>query len=205
MAALEGLGVDRGRLEIRLGQMVSLSSGRLGKRLGNAVDLDDVVNDLGPDATRLLSLVSSLDQATTVDLDKVRAESRESPVFYVQYAHARIASIQRVALERGIVREVVDALDLNLLVHKRELDLLRGLYELPGVVRVACLEREPHRITAWAREFADRFHGFYHDCYVMGEGVEPELTQARLALVEGARIGFAVALGLLGLSAPERM
>lgn len=99
MAAVEALGIDRSRLEVRLGQMISLASGRIGKRLGNAVDLDDVVEDLDADAMRLLSLVSSPDQAVTIDLDKVRAESRESPVFYIQYAHARIASIQRVALE----------------------------------------------------------------------------------------------------------
>jgi arginyl-tRNA synthetase len=205
MAAVEALGVERGRLEVRLGQMVSLEGGRIGKRLGNAVDLDDVVDDIGPDVMRLLSLVSSIDQATTIDLDKVRSDSRESPVFYVQYAHARIASIARFADERAVVRSPIGVADLSLLVHERELDLLRTLSELPDVVRLACDERAPHKVTTWARELADRFHGFYHDCYVIGDGVSPELTQARLWLVEAARIGFAIGLDLLGVSAPERM
>ena len=204
-AAVEALGVDRDRLEVRLGQMISLASGRMSKRAGNAVDLDDLVDEIGADAMRLLSLVNSIDQAATIDLDKVRAESKESPVYYVQYAHARISSINRVADERGVVRRPLAEVDLALLVHDRELELLRSLAELPDVVLRACVERAPHKVTAWVRELADRFHGFYHDCYVMGQGVSPELTQARLWLVESARIGFAVGLDLLGVAAPERM
>lgn len=204
-AGVEALGIDRDRLEVRLGQMISLTSGRMSKRAGNVVDLDDVVADIGADATRLLSLLTSIDQAVTVDLDKVRSESRESPVFYVQYAHTRIASIGRVAAERGVVRARLADVDLGLLVHARELEVLRSLSELPDVVAAAANERAPHKVATWVRELADRFHGFYHDCYVMGEGVPPELTQARLWLVEAARIGFAVGLDLLGLSAPETM
>ena len=83
--------------------------------------------------------------------------------------------------------------------------MLRSLSELPEVVALACRERAPHKITTWVRELADRFHGFYHDCYVIGEGVSPELTQARLWLVEAARIGLAIGLDLLGVSAPESM
>jgi arginyl-tRNA synthetase len=94
---------------------------------------------------------------------------------------------------------------LALLVHERELELLRSLSELPDVVRAACEERAPHKIGTWVRELADRFHGFYHDCYVIGDGVSPELTQARLWLVEAARIGLATGLDLLGVSAPESM
>jgi arginyl-tRNA synthetase len=175
------------------------------KRAGNAVDLDDLVTEIGPDAMRLLSLLTSIDQAVTVDLDKVRAESKESPVYYVQYAHTRIASINRVAAERGVERLPIDQVDLGLLVHDRELELLRSLSELPDVVLVALNERAPHKVATWVRELADRFHGFYHDCYVMGDGVPPELTQARLWLVESARIGFAIGLDLLGVSAPESM
>ena len=204
-AAVEALGIDPTRLEVRLGQMVSLSSGRMGKRLGNAVDLDDVVEDIGPDATRLLSLISSPDQAVTLDLDQVRAETRESPVFYVQYAHARIASIQRVAEERGVERQPLDDVDLAVLTHERELDLLRTLSKLPLVIKIAADERAPHKVTHWVRELADRFHGFYHDCYVMGEDVPAELTQARLWLVESTRIGLRIALHVLGAEAPERM
>ncbi len=205
VAGVVALGVDRSRIEVRLGQLISLTSGRLSKRAGNVIDLDDVVADLGADATRLLSLLTSIDQSVTIDLDKVRSQSKDSPVFYVQYAHTRIASIGRVAAERGVERGPLAATDLGLLVHERELDLLRSLSELPDVVRIATEDRAPHKVATWVRELADRFHGFYHDCYVMGDGVSPELTQARLWLVESARIGFAIGLDLLGVSAPESM
>jgi arginyl-tRNA synthetase len=205
VAAMAALGVEPGRLECRIGQMVSLASGRMGKREGNAVDLDDLVDDIGPDVMRLLSLVTSIDQAPTIDLDKVRAESKESPVFYVQYAYARIASISRFAAEQSVERAAIGTVDVGLLVHDRELEVLRTLSDLPDIVALATADRAPHKVTTWVRELADRFHGFYHDCYVIGEGVSPELTQARLWLVEAARIGLAIALGLLGVTAPESM
>ncbi|HEY7069725.1 MAG TPA: arginine--tRNA ligase, partial [Acidimicrobiales bacterium] len=205
LAGVEALGVERGRLEVRIGQMVSLAGGRIGKRLGNAVDLDDLVDDIGPDVMRLLSLVASIDQSPIIDLDKVRSESRESPVYYVQYAHARIHSIGRKADELGVTRAALDTADLGLLTHERELELLRTLSTLPEVVELACVERAPHKVTAWVRELADRFHGFYHDCRVLGDDVDPGLTQARLWLVEAARIGFAIGTDLLGVTAPESM
>jgi arginyl-tRNA synthetase len=205
LAGVEALGVERGRLEVRIGQMIGLAGGRIGKRLGNAVDLDDLVEDIGPDVMRLLSLVSSIDQSTTVDLDKVRSESRESPVFYVQYAHARIHSIDRYAAEHGSVRAPLADVDLGQLTHERELELLRTLSQLPELVELACAERAPHRVTAWVRELADRFHGFYHDCRVFGDDVPAEQTQARWWLVESVRIGLAIGLHLLGVSAPESM
>ncbi|MDQ1393300.1 MAG: arginyl-tRNA synthetase [Acidimicrobiaceae bacterium] len=204
-AGVAALGVDPERLEIRLGQMISLASGRMSKRAGNAVDLDDLVDDIGPDAMRLLSLVNSPDQATVVDLDKVRAETKESPVFYVQMAYARIAGIGREADKRGVSRVPVAEADLTLLTHPRELEVVRALSELPEVVALACAERAPHKVTTWVRELADRFHGFYHDCYVLHSDVPDELTQARLWLVEAARIGLGIGLGLLGVAAPERM
>jgi arginyl-tRNA synthetase len=205
LAGVEALGVEKGRLEVRIGQMVSLASGRIGKRLGNAVDLDDLVDDIGPDVMRLLSLVASIDQSPTIDLDKVRSESRESPVYYVQYAHARIHSIGKKADELGVARSGLAGVDLAPLTHERELELLRTLSTLPEVIELACTERAPHKVTAWVRELADRFHGFYHDCRVLGEGVPAETTQARLWLVEASRIGFAVGLDLLGVAAPESM
>jgi arginyl-tRNA synthetase len=204
-AGIAGLGLDPDRLEIRLGQMVSLAGGKMSKRAGNAVDLDDLVDDIGPDAMRLLSLVNSIDQSTTVDLDKVRAESRESPVFYVQMAYARIAGIAREADKREVIRAPLPEVNLGLLTHPRELEVLRSLSELPDVVEEACAERAPHKVTTWIRELADRFHGFYHDCYVLHPDVPDELTQARLWLVESARIGLSIGLGLLGVAAPEKM
>ncbi|MGH9213216.1 MAG: arginine--tRNA ligase [Acidimicrobiales bacterium] len=205
VAGVQALGVEKGRLEVRIGQMIRLAGGRIGKRLGNAVDLDDLVDEIGPDVMRLLSLVSSIDQATTIDLDKVRSESRESPVYYVQYAHARIRSIDRFAAEHGAVRLPLADVDLSPLTGERELDLLRSLSQLPEVVELACAERAPHKVTAWVRELADRFHGFYHDCRVFGDGVPPEVTQARWWLVESVRVGLTIGLDLLGVTAPERM
>jgi arginyl-tRNA synthetase len=108
-------------------------------------------------------------------------------------------------VEVGVVRAPLGDVDLTLLTHDRELDLLRSLSELPDTVVLACRERAPHKITTWVRELAAAFHGFYHDCYVIGEGVSPELTQARLWLVESARVGLAIGLDLLGVSAPETM
>jgi arginyl-tRNA synthetase len=205
LAGVQALGIEPGRLEVELGQMVSLAEGKMSKRAGNFVALGDLVDDIGPDAFRLLSLISSIDQRTTLDLELVRRETMENPVYYVQYAHARISSIERVAAERGVERQPLVDADLSLLTHDRELDVLRSLAELPDVVRLACVDRAPHKVTTWVRELAGRFHGFYHDCYVMGTDVSPELTQARLWLVEAARVGLAIGLGLLGVSAPESM
>lgn len=204
-AGVAALGVDKDRLEVRIGQMVSLASGRIGKRLGNAVDLDDLVEDIGPDVMRVLSLVASIDQSPTIDLEKVRADSKESPVYYVQYAHARIHSIGKKATELGVTRAPLGEVDLSPLTHERELEVLRTLSTLPEVVELACVERAPHKVTAWVRELADRFHSFYHDCRVLGDDVPPATTQARLWLVEATRVGLAIGLDLLGVAAPESM
>ncbi|MGO9558526.1 MAG: arginine--tRNA ligase [Acidimicrobiales bacterium] len=204
-AGVQALGVDPDRLEVRLGQLVSLVGGRMSKRTGNFVPLAFLIDEVGPDAARLLSLLSSIDQATTLDLDAVKRQSMDNPVYYVQYAHARIASIGRVAAERGLERAPIDQVDLSLLVHPRELEILRVLVDLPRVVGDAAIERAPYKVTNWVRALAASFHGFYHDCYVMGEGVSPELTQARMWLVEATRIGLAIGLDLLGVNAPDEM
>ncbi len=208
-AGVQALGVRPGALEVKLGQMVSLVDGgeasKMSKRAGNFVSLDSLVADIGPDATRLLSLMSSLDQATSLDLPAVRAQSMENPVYYVQYANARIAAISRKAAERGIERLPVGEADLSLLGDERELEVIRCLEELPEVVADAARDRAPTKVTTWVRRLAGCFHGFYHDCPVLAEDVDPALTQARLWLVEGARIGLAIGLGLLGVSAPESM
>ncbi len=114
-------------------------------------------------------------------------------------------SILTKAADSGVERVPIGDVDTALLVHERELDIIRSLHELPDVVRIACADNAPHRIAVWAREQAAALHGFYHDCYVIGEGVSAELTQARLALVAASRIGLRIALDLLGVSAPESM
>jgi arginyl-tRNA synthetase len=208
-AGVQALGHDPDELEIILGQLVQLvrhgEPVRLSKRAGDLVLLDDLVDAVGPDVARLTFLLQSLDSRQTIDLEVITAQSMENPVFYVQMAHARIAGIARRAAEVGVERLPLHQVDLSLLAHERELEVLRTLSELPDVVAMACEERAPHKVTTWVRELADRFHGFYHDCYVIGEDIPAELTQARLWLVESARIGLAIALGLLGVSAPESM
>jgi arginyl-tRNA synthetase len=207
-AGVQALGHQPDELEIILGQLVVLVKGgeevQLSKRAGEMVLLDDLVAAVGADVARLTFLLQSLDTRQTIDLDLITAQSNENPVFYVQYANARIHSIGRKAAEAGIERAPLADADLSLLVHERELDLLRKLSELPEVVALACVDRAPHKVTTWVRELADRFHGFYHDCYVIGD-VPPDLTQARLWLVESARTGLAIGLDLLGVSAPESM
>jgi len=123
----------------------------------------------------------------------------------VQMASARIGGVGRKAIERGIVRAPLADVDLTLLVHPRELELIRCLEELPEVVAEAAVDRAPTKITTWVRRLAASFHGFYHDCPILADDVDPALAQARLWLVEGARIGLAIGLGLLGVAAPEAM
>jgi arginyl-tRNA synthetase len=206
---LRALGLDPERFEVPLVQMVNLvREGRpvkLSKRSGDLITLAEVLDEVGPDAARLTFLLQSVDTRLTFDFDVVASQAMENPVFYVQYAHARIHSIGKVAAERGVERVPLADADLSLLTHERELEVLRSLSELPDTVAAATVARAPHQISTWVRELAGAFHGFYHDCYVMGEGVSPELTQARLWLVEACRVGLTIGLDLLGVSAPESM
>jgi len=207
-AAIQALGHDPRQFEVPLVQIVRLERQgqevRLSKRAGDIVELRQLIDEVGADVARLTYLLQSVESQQTIDLDLITRQSNENPVFYVQYANARIHSIARRAAEAGVERLPLPEVDLSVLTHERELDVLRKLSELPEVVAIACADRAPHRITTWVRELADRFHGFYHDCYVIGD-VPPELTQARLWLVESARVGLSIGLDLLGVSAPESM
>ena len=208
-AAMAALGHDPDCLEIEIVQMVDLLKDgepmKLSKRAGTVVELRDIVDEVGVDAARLTYLLQSIDSRQTVDLAEVASQGMDNPVFYVQMAHARIHGIARKAAEAGFTRGPLGDADLSLLVHDRELDVLRALSELPDTVAVAARDRAPHKVTTWVRELASAFHGFYHDCYVVGDGVAPELTQARLQLVEAARVGLSIGLDLLGVTAPESM
>jgi arginyl-tRNA synthetase len=176
---------------------------KMSKRSGDLVLLSDVVEEVGVDATRFMLLTRRNEQAMDFDFALVKEHTRDNPVFYVQYAHARIASIGRVAAERGITRRSLEETDLSVLRHERELDLLRSLSDYPDVLATAAQLRAPHRVTTWVREFAGRFHGFYRDCRVIT--ADPVLTQARLWLAEACRVGLKDALGILGVGAPEVM
>jgi arginyl-tRNA synthetase len=208
-AALQALGHDVSSFDVAVTQLVKLMRGgeevRLSKRTGDIIELRDVVDEVGPDATRFTYLLQSVDTPQTFDLELAKSQSMDNPVFYVQMAHARLCSIARVAAERGVERTPLDTVDLALLTHERELDLLRVLFTLPDTLATACVDRAPHRVTAWLRELAGAVHGFYHDCYVMGDGIAPALTQARLWVVEAARIGLVIGLEVVGVSAPVAM
>lgn len=207
-AAIEALGHDPSEFEVPIVQIVRLERDgkevRLSKRAGDIVELRDLIDHVGADVARLTYLLQSIDSQQTIDLGLITTQSNENPVFYVQYANARIHSIMGKAADAGVERAPLADVDLSVLTHEREIELLRTLSELPDVLGVAARERTPHTITNWVRELADRFHGFYHDCYVIGD-VPAELTQARLWLVESARIGLSIGLDLLGVSAPEQM
>ncbi len=209
-AGLRALGIgtaDAPEPEIILGQLVRLERGgetvRLSKRTGDVITLSDILDEVDPDVARLTFLLQGIDTAQTFDLEVVTEQSMENPVYYVQYAHARIASIARVAAERGVARRPLEAVDLAPLTHDRELELLRMLAAYPGVVADAAHRRAPHRLATWARGFAGAFHGFYRDCRVITD--DPDTTQARLWLTEACRVGLASALALLGVGAPEEM
>jgi arginyl-tRNA synthetase len=208
-AAIQSLGYEPDIFEAPIVQLVKLERGgekiRLSKRTGELVELREVIDEVGPDAARLTFLLQSVDTSQTFDLEVVASQAMENPVFYVQMAHARIAGIARVAGEHGVERLPFDQVDLTLLTHERELEVLRKLSELPETLAVALADRAPHRVTTWVRELADRFHSFYHDCYVIHPDVSADLAQARLWLVESARVGLAIGLDLLGVAAPESM
>jgi arginyl-tRNA synthetase len=208
-AAVQALGHDPDELEVALTQLVSLQRGgvevRLSKRTGEIIELRELIEEVGADAARLTFLLQSIDTSQTFDIEVVKRQAMDNPVYYVQMGYARIRSIKRRADEAAIVRAPLADVDLGLLTHERELDVLRSLSELPDVVALAAKERAPHKITTWVRELAGAFHGFYHDCYVISDETPPSLTQARLWLVEAAEVGLAIGLDLLGVTAPESM
>ena len=208
-AALAALGHSSEAYEALVGQNVTLRRGgvevRLSKRAGNMVLVSELLDEVGPDVTRLVYLLQSIDTTQTIDIDVVSAQSAENPVYYLQYAHARVHSLARQAAARDVQRAPLDDVDLSVLVHQHELDLLRALASLPDTVLLAMQARAPHQVTTWARELAAAFHRFWHDCPVLRDDIGEDLRQARLWLVEAARVGLAVALAILGVSAPERL
>ena len=196
-------------LEILIGQLVNLIKDgepvRMSKRAGTGLLLADLVDVIGDDAARYALARYSVDQSIDLDLDLWAKRSSDNPVYYVQYAHARLASLQRNAAELGIVRSSDP--DLGLLVHDREADLLGALGEFPRVVAAAAELRAPHRVAHYLESLAGTYHRFYDACRVLPMGDDPvtELTHARLWLCEATRVVLANGLALLGVSAPERM
>ena len=201
------LGGDGSHVEVLIGQLVNFLRGgepvRMSKRAGEMVTFDDLIDEVGPDAARYTFLRTSIDQTLDFDLAEVVRQDRENPVYYVQYSHARIASIMRTATERGVEPGSADDAPLHLLVHPTEDELIRRIGTFPEVVAYAARERAPHRVARYAEELAEAFHRFYTECTVLGD--DPGLTTARYWLCVAARQTLVNALGLLGVSAPDRM
>ena len=194
-------------LEVIIGQMVNLLSHgtvvRMGKRSGNIVTLLDLVDEIGVDAARYALVRNSLETNLDIDIDLWTKATSDNPVFYVQYAHARVSSILRNAADLGLAPESHP----ELLTHEKEGDLLRALAEFPRVVQAATDLREPHRIARYLEDTAADYHRFYDNCRVlpMGDEEATDLNRARLLLVAATRTVLANGLALLGVSAPERM
>lgn len=204
-AMMKALGLDPNRLTLILYQLVTLKrSGevvRLSKRTGDIITLREVLEEVGPDAMRFFLLSRSADSQMDFDIDLAKEQSDENPVYYVQYAHARISSILRFAGEL----DYSDG-DVSLLTSEPELNLIRQMTRFPEVVRTAAVTLSPHHLTYYAQDLATAFHSFYRDCRVVS--LSPEdmaITKARLKLVSACKIVLARTLHLLGMTAPEMM
>ncbi|MFC2065485.1 arginine--tRNA ligase [Chloroflexota bacterium] len=203
-AVIGALDIDPERLKVIISQMVTLRSGgeliRISKRTGDIVTLRELVEEVGPDACRFFFLCRSADSQMDFDLELAKKQSADNPVYYVQYAHARIASILRLAGEKGI--DYGDG-DVSLLTSEPELTLIRKMLLLPEIVETIAHTLEPHHLTYYAQDVATVFHSFYKQCRVVSEN--EALTKARLKLVKAAKIVLSRTLHLMGMTAPDRM
>lgn len=206
-AAMEALGNDPDKLIVLIAQMVSLYQDdekvKMSKRTGKAVTMQDLMDEVGVDAIRYFFTMRSMDSHLDFDMDLAISTSNENPVYYVQYAHARICSIFRQAEDQGIARKPLTEIHLAQLTAEHEYDLLRKMGELPEEIAVAARDYAPHRLIRYVYELASLFHSYYKAERVITE--DAEQTQARLALLGAVRTVLANVLRLVGVSAPERM
>ena len=207
-AVAAALGEDPATVEVLIGQMVNLVRDgqpvRMSKRAGTVITLDDLVEAIGVDAARYSLIRSSVDSPIDIDLALWSSASNENPVYYVQYAHARLAALARNAAELGLIPSTEH---LGLLTHEKEGTLIRNLGEFPRVLKTAAALREPHRVSRYLEDLAGDYHRFYDSCRVLPQGDEApnELHTARLALCQATRQVIANGLAILGVTAPERM
>lgn len=205
-AAIDALGYNAEDLEVLLLQMVSLYRNgqlvKMSKRTGESVTLAELIEEVGTDAARFFFIMRSIDSQLDFDLDLAKSQSNENPVYYIQYAHARIASIFRQAKEAGIAMPN-ESTDLTVLKEEAEIDLIKKIGEYVEVIEEAARERAPHTIARYAHELAGLFHTFYNQCRIVG--VDAQLSEARLALVTAVQQTIRHALVMLGVSAPEKM
>lgn len=207
-AAIQALGSPSDKLEVEIIQMVNLFENgekvRMSKRTGNAVTLRELMNDVGVDATRYFFNMRSNDAQLDFDIDLARSESNDNPVYYVQYAHARICTMLKQAEAKQISTDVEQTFDSNLLTTEKEMDLLKKLASFPQMVSDAAEKRAPHKVTQYVFDLAALLHSFYNAEKVLDPSNMP-LTQARIALMKAVRTTIANALKILGVSAPEKM
>lgn len=210
LAGIEALGRQRTDLQVILVQLVNLlRSGKpvaMSTRAGEFVTLREVIDEVGKDAARFIFLIRRSDSPLDFDLEVAKMQSNDNPVFYVQYAHARLCSVFEVARERGVRCEWMDdgtAPKLDLLVHPQELAIIQMLGEYPEVVASSAKCLEPHRIPYYLHELVSLFHSYYNQNRILGD--DPDLTQARLYLAAAIRLVLGNALRLLGVSAPQKM
>jgi arginyl-tRNA synthetase len=207
-AVAAAFGDDPAAVEVLIGQMVNLVRDgqpvRMSKRAGTVITLDDLVEAIGVDAARYSLIRSSVDTPIDIDLALWSSASNENPVYYVQYAHARLSALARNAAELGLIP---DTTHLELLNHDKEGALLRTIGEFPRVLKTAASLREPHRVCRYLEDLAGDYHRFYDSCRVLPQGDEQptDLHTARLALCQAARQVIANGLAILGVTAPERM
>ncbi|WP_454193134.1 arginine--tRNA ligase [Paenibacillus sp. Marseille-Q7038] len=206
-AAMEALGNDPDKLIVLIAQMVSLFQDgekvKMSKRTGKAVTMEDLMEEVGVDAIRYFFTMRSMDSHLDFDMDLAISTSNENPVFYVQYAHARVCSVYRQAEEQGITIYPVRDVDMSKLTSEHEYNLLRKLGEFPEEIATAAKGHAPHRIVRYVYELASMFHSYYKAERVITD--DAEQTQARLALLGAVRIVIKNALKLVGVSAPEKM
>lgn len=207
-AVAAAFGDDPGAVEVLIGQLVNLVRDgqpiRMSKRAGTVITLDDLVEAIGVDAARYSLIRSSVDTPIDIDLALWSSASNENPVYYVQYAHARLSALARNAAELGLIP---DTGHLELLSHDKEGTLLRTIGEFPRVLKTAASLREPHRVCRYLEDLAGDYHRFYDSCRVLPQGDEQptDLHTARLALCQATRQVIANGLAILGVTAPERM
>jgi len=206
-AAIAALGEDPDKLEVILGQLVNLFKDgkpvKISKRTGDLVTLDELLDEVGGDAARFTLLTKSTDSTLDFDIDLVKEQSDKNPVYYVQYAHARISSILKFAAEKGVKYAGAKDADLSLLTEEAEIDLIKTLEEFEEIIEIAARNLTPHLLTAYAQKLATAFHSFYTVSRVITD--DEKLTQARLGLLNCTHIALRNVLKLLGVSAPEKM
>ncbi|MBI3360776.1 MAG: arginine--tRNA ligase [Chloroflexi bacterium] len=205
LRGVQALGLDPSGIQMLMNQFVTLKGEKMSTRAGRFTLLDELVDEVGADVVRFFMLMRSAESHLEFDLDLAKEQSEKNPVYYVQYAHTRIAGILRKAQAAG---HTADGGDVSRLTHPGEQALIRKILELPDVIELALKDLAPHHLPYYAQELATIFHGFYRDCQVLpseNQPVDPATTKARLKLVSAAKIGLARALGLMGVSAPEMM